>query len=1356
MDNHFFQEKSVNPKSIFFSYGHDDNQEIVERLKIDLEKRGHKVWLDISKIRTWDDWRGSIAQGIHDANMAIAFISFHSVRDPSVCRNEISMALQHFGRVYPVLVEDVPFANLPILLTTLQWPNLSDWKQKKANDPEGFGRFYLECLKDILQKIEGECSRLAEEVDLLKKVLEPVSFDAIFSQHLDGFVGRDWIFEEFNQWLSKSDSRVFWLKAGPGFGKSAVSVQMIKKRPEIFVANWFCDHQSTVLSDPLRALTTIAYQLSLKIENYRSNLLAQLELSRSSDLSKALDRRQQLSKLSLPELFRFLLAEPLARNIPLDHQYIVLIDALDEAQTANGNNPLASLISSRLSQLPSWIQFVLTSRPDEAVTRQLLKFNPQDIHPSDDRNQADLRQFARQELLTLPIFSDWDDDRKSHFIDKVVEKSGGMILYLRLLQEGYKENSHGPDDIDNIPSGLEGFYQQLFDRLFPEKHKFEGVSKLLGLLICALEPMTKEEIEEALEIEEEVLDKFLQQISQILIMNPREDDPQSLCLTLCHKSLFDWLIKGGNPYFISKKTAFQRMAAYCKNAIVKKTKSISTYARRHAVEHLVAIEDFQAVESVLCNLDFIEERLRFDELRDLLADFSLVQTCLPENIERQEELKSRNEELHLWVSGQKSELIPQSVYLWSESQIEDFRQSINQDDLKIRIDDFCNFVATQAKFLERYSDSPGFVIQQAFNYAPSGPVHQTAQQALSNFKKPLLLREWTAKDQFNPCDPCIHVLELENDVQNSSFAVDWCQHVLAGRRDYSVVLMDLQSGAVLRTLKEHRNQVVSAAFSAEGDTFATGSKGSLCIWDTQSGVLIQNFNQYPDWINIIASMSSTQWVSGGKDGSLCWWNSEPDAHEPCIQINAHETSIPALACAHGGNVVVSGSIDGVIKVWSRTGEFLKTLQFEDSLLSGPVHSISLRHDGKTCLVGHHNGHISFWDVPSGKCLNILKGHEQRVYGVSMTPDGKIAASSSMDKTVRIWKLENGTCARILNGHTFPVDGISISPWGDEVLSSGKDGRMIRWAIEKRSCLVSNLVTREEVTSLKELADGRIISGHKEGKICIRDQNSLATSHSWRGHQSDVWDMDIWGDDLYLMSAGFDGDLKIWHIDKQREIHSENFGKLYVSTISKPSSTLIIAGANKQINYLSLEQLKLEQSTRLNEPVCKIAKTIPKAHRSNIRSAVCSNDGKIIYSGAEDKLVKAWSAQTCELVHEFSGHEDFVYTVALSPDGMRLASAGKDRAIRIWNLETNTCEKILQGHDRAITEVWYSKDGRRLCSISWDNTFRVWDLRSGKNTLIHAFTGLSQAIISIDRKKVILGSAIGEVIRFNPHCIFEGF
>jgi hypothetical protein len=73
--------KAAKPKRIFFSYGHDANRELVDRFKEDLEKRGHEVWVDYKDIGTWDDWKGKITRGIHDAELAIAFLSIHSTRD---------------------------------------------------------------------------------------------------------------------------------------------------------------------------------------------------------------------------------------------------------------------------------------------------------------------------------------------------------------------------------------------------------------------------------------------------------------------------------------------------------------------------------------------------------------------------------------------------------------------------------------------------------------------------------------------------------------------------------------------------------------------------------------------------------------------------------------------------------------------------------------------------------------------------------------------------------------------------------------------------------------------------------------------------------------------------------------------------------------------------------------------------------------------------------------------------------------------------------------------------------------------------------------------------------------------------
>ena len=52
------------PLRIFLSYGHDTNEELVSRIKADLEQRGHDAWFDKSDMKFGDDWRRAITDGI--------------------------------------------------------------------------------------------------------------------------------------------------------------------------------------------------------------------------------------------------------------------------------------------------------------------------------------------------------------------------------------------------------------------------------------------------------------------------------------------------------------------------------------------------------------------------------------------------------------------------------------------------------------------------------------------------------------------------------------------------------------------------------------------------------------------------------------------------------------------------------------------------------------------------------------------------------------------------------------------------------------------------------------------------------------------------------------------------------------------------------------------------------------------------------------------------------------------------------------------------------------------------------------------------------------------------------------------
>lgn len=70
---------------LFFSYGNDENEETVMRLKRGIEEREHSVWIDKGQIKSGDDWRRTITSGILDSEFMMSFASNHSVRKPGVC-----------------------------------------------------------------------------------------------------------------------------------------------------------------------------------------------------------------------------------------------------------------------------------------------------------------------------------------------------------------------------------------------------------------------------------------------------------------------------------------------------------------------------------------------------------------------------------------------------------------------------------------------------------------------------------------------------------------------------------------------------------------------------------------------------------------------------------------------------------------------------------------------------------------------------------------------------------------------------------------------------------------------------------------------------------------------------------------------------------------------------------------------------------------------------------------------------------------------------------------------------------------------------------------------------------------------
>ncbi len=142
------EPKRVAPMRIFLSYGHDANEELVARIKADLQNRGHDVWFDTSEIKFGDDWRRRITEGITSSHKFVSFLTNNSARDSGVCLDEIGNAIGvKEGHIQTVLVES------------------------------------------------DESRRFASEIDTLHGHLKPIKSDAcIYDLLKKGFFGHAWLF----------------------------------------------------------------------------------------------------------------------------------------------------------------------------------------------------------------------------------------------------------------------------------------------------------------------------------------------------------------------------------------------------------------------------------------------------------------------------------------------------------------------------------------------------------------------------------------------------------------------------------------------------------------------------------------------------------------------------------------------------------------------------------------------------------------------------------------------------------------------------------------------------------------------------------------------------------------------------------------------------------------------------------------------------------------------------------------------------------------------------------------------------------------------------------------------------------
>ncbi|CAE6514125.1 unnamed protein product [Rhizoctonia solani] len=282
---------------------------------------------------------------------------------------------------------------------------------------------------------------------------------------------------------------------------------------------------------------------------------------------------------------------------------------------------------------------------------------------------------------------------------------------------------------------------------------------------------------------------------------------------------------------------------------------------------------------------------------------------------------------------------------------------------------------------------------------------------------------------------------------------------------------------------------------------------------------------------------------------------------------------------------------------------------------------------------------------------------------------------------------------------------------------------------------------DSVKSATFSPDGRRVAFATYNRILVIDSlTGRQLSRPLRGHVHPVLSAAYSSDGTRIISCSVSR-IQVQDAESGKDIAITNIGgsRTGTSVQLSPDSARIISAESRFI-YVWDSHSGDEVLGRL------------EGHTDKINIVAYSPDGKYIVSGACDKTLRIWDAQTGRVVMvvgPLAGQNSSVLSIGYSPSGTRIAFGLADGTIGVCcSLNKDLVLGPIEGHTEAITSVVYSPSGKHIASGSEDKTIRVWDSQSGDMILgpLEAHTGGVLSVAYSPDGSEIVSSSYDKTIR----------